>query len=66
MIRPQLRLVPVSAIILQSFLGLVLLNCGGGCGGDTSAPMTEANKQNIQDELNAADAAKKTKKAGQP
>jgi hypothetical protein len=65
MLRRHLRLVPVSAVLLQSFLGFVLL-AGGGCGGDSAPPMTEENKQNIADEQNAADAAKKPGKAGQP
>jgi hypothetical protein len=63
----DLGLVPVAAVLLQMFLGLVLLTGGSGCGGDSAPPMTEENKQNINDELNAADAAKKTPgKAGQP
>jgi hypothetical protein len=65
-IQRHLRLVPVSAVLLQSFLGFVLL-VGGGCGGQESgATLTEQNKQNIEDELKSSAAAKQKGKVGQP
>lgn len=51
MSRRPFRFLSVSAVLLNSLLGLVLLT--SGCGGDQAGgELSPANKQNIQDEMN--------------
>lgn len=52
MSRRPLRFLSVSAVLLNSLLGLVLLTSGCGGGDQAGGELSPANKQNIQDEMN--------------